>query len=620
MGLALALVAAACGGTSPGPSASSPTASGQPTRGGVLRTAISSFGFTGGFDPTDEYLGLAWDFYGAMLRNLVSYKHIGGAAGNALYPDLATSMPEISPDGLTYTFHLKSGIKFGPPVNREITSQDIAYAFERINDKNAGAEYGFYYDGVIKGMTGQVNGIKPVSGIETPDATTIIFHLTQPTGDFLYRLAMPATAPIPVEVAKCFPTGGGYGRFVISSGPYMIQGSQDLSLSQSCSQMVKNPISGFDPTKQLILVRNPNYAQSTDNLRSNYVNAIDIQVDANVSDIFNKVAAGTLDSSLADPPPTTTLTQYLTNPSKKPYLHSDSGDRTWYITMNLLTPPFDDVHVREAVNFIIDKAALQQAWGGPVFGQIATHIMPPIMLNNALTSSYDPYKTPGETGSLALAQAQMKLSKYDPKHDGKCDIASACTNIVMINRNYAPWSTMEPIVVQDLAKIGIQVVPRELETGAAYQTIDTTKNNIPIALNAGWGKDYADPFTFAQPLFGSAALIPVGNTNYSMVGVTSAIIKKQGLGVTIPKGLSVPSVDSLINQCEGQAGATRQQCWVNFDEYVMTKVVPWVPYLWATNLTITAPSLTKWVFDQFSGYISLTQVAVNNNISVSSLG
>jgi hypothetical protein len=76
-----------------------------------------------------------------------------------------------------------------------------------------------------------------------------------------------------------------------------------------------------------------------------------------------------------------------------------------------------------------------------------------------------------------------------------CDVA-ACKGLVMTNRNTPPWTDMESIVVQDMAKIGIGVVPRELETGAAYQTIQTVKNDIPIALNAGWGKDYADQYTF----------------------------------------------------------------------------------------------------------------------------
>jgi peptide/nickel transport system substrate-binding protein len=603
----LAIVATACGNST----SNSTSSGGQVHRGGVYRTAISSFGFTGGFDPTDEYLGLAWDFYGAMLRTLVTYRHVAGPAGNVLVADLATSVPQPADGGLTYTFHLKPGIMFGPPVSRPITSQDIAYAFERMDAKPEVAQYAFYFDGVVQGMSQHGGPPTPISGIDTPDASTIVFHLTKPTGDFLYRLALPATAPIPHEVAACFPTGGGYGRDVVSSGPYMIQGAQNVDIS-SCKAIT--PMSGFDPTTHLTLVRNPNYAQSTDSSsdRSNLVNGISVIVDSNVTDIFEKVQNASLDGSLADTPPAAIEQQYLTNPSLRPGYHSNSGDRTWYITMNLSTPPFDDIHVRKAVNDIIDKAGLLKVWGGPTHGQIATHIMPPTMLDNQLTSSFDPYATPGEAGSLTQAKQEMMLSKYDPKHDGMCDVA-ACKGLVMTNRNYPPWTDMESIVVQDLAKIGIGVVPRELETGAAYQTIQTVKNDISIALNAGWGKDYADPYTFAEPLFSSSSIIPSGNVNNSLVGLTRS--QSSSLGIGYPAG-GVPSVDTQIDGCEGMAGQARLTCWVNFDKFMMTNIVPWVPYLWATNITITAPSVTRYQFDQFSGYISLTQIAVNNKATV----
>ena len=73
------------------------------------------------------------------------------------------------------------------------------------------------------------------------------------------------------------------------------------------------------------------------------------------------------------------------------------GDRTNYFTMNLTQPPFDDVHVRKAMNWIMDKSALQKAWGGPIPGAIATHIVPPVLYNNGL-AEYDPYATPNNAG------------------------------------------------------------------------------------------------------------------------------------------------------------------------------------------------------------------------------
>ena len=94
--------------------------------------------------------------------------------------------------------------------------------------------------------------------------------------------------------------------------------------------------------------------------------------------------------------------------------------------MNLTQPPFDDIHVRQAMNFVIDREALRKAWGGPPAGAIATHIAPDAILGNKL-KGYAPYGAYGK-GDVAKAKAEMKLSKYDTNKDGICD-AKACKNI-----------------------------------------------------------------------------------------------------------------------------------------------------------------------------------------------
>ena len=609
--LTVALVAAACGGGGGGGKGTSAT---QAQRGGVFRTALDDFGLTGGFDPTGEYVSIAFNSFHALLRTLMATRFNGGTEGNKLYPDLAAGMPTISSDGLTYAFKLRSNSKFGPPLGRAITSRDIEYAFERINTAPLVAQYGSYYCGVIKGMDCAAKSVQRVTGIETPDDSTIVFHLEQPTGDFLYRLAMPATAPIPQEVGKCFTKAGDYGRFVISSGPYTIKGSEKLNTS-SCSAM--KPISGFDPSKKLIMVRNPNYNQSTDDLRSNNVDGIEITVDTNVNDIFNRVESGALDASYVNQPPKTILARYLTDPGKKKLLHADSSDQTWYITMNLGVPPFDDIHVRKAVNLVLDKAAILQAWGGAVWGQIATHIMPPTVLSNQLTQSYDPYGSGGFHGDLAKAQAEMKQSRYDTDKDGVCD-AAQCKNLVIVTRNVAPFTDMEPVVSNSLAKLGIEVKPRELATSAAYQTIQTVRNKIPIAMHPSWIKDYADPFTFAYVLFAGKAINPTGNVNYSLVGMTQK--QASDFGVQYPPE-TIPSVDTDVASCEKLAGndPARTTCWVNLDKKLMEQVVPWVPYLWSNNITIVTPTVTRYVYDQSSSYISLTQIAVSNKVDAATL-
>jgi len=364
LGSILLVVAAACTKSTGGGGGN--TTSAAPTKGGTYRSATSSFGFVGAFDPVGEYTAVGFEYYQMLLRTLLNYKGVAGADGLTPQPDLATDLGQVSSDGLTYTYHLKSGIKFGPPVNRDITSQDIKYAFERIDSKPLVAQYGFYYDGVIEGMAAHDGPPKDISGIETPDPQTIVFHLTTPTSDFPARLSLAATAPVPQEVAKCFTKpAGGYGNDIISSGPYMIQGADNVDIS-SCKSI--KPMSGYDPTAHLILVRNPNWDQSTDTLRKAYVDGLNMSIDSNVDDIFNKISQGSLDGSFYEIPPPTVLQKYATSSSLKQYMHIDPQNTTYYITMNLIVPPFDDVHVRKAVNWIIDKAAIQKAWGGAATG------------------------------------------------------------------------------------------------------------------------------------------------------------------------------------------------------------------------------------------------------------
>ena len=145
-------------------------------------------------------------------------------------------MPKPTNGGKTYTFHIKQGVMFSPPVNRQVTSADFVNAMERLANPKDGGQYSFYYT-VIKGWSAYAAGkAKTISGIKTPNASTIVFNLTAPTGDFLYRMAMPATGPQPAEVTKCFAgQPGKYGNDLISTAGYMIKGIDKVDISSCCS-------------------------------------------------------------------------------------------------------------------------------------------------------------------------------------------------------------------------------------------------------------------------------------------------------------------------------------------------------------------------------------------------
>jgi peptide/nickel transport system substrate-binding protein len=615
----VAMVGVACGGDDGGPGETGPDGqTGEVQTGGTYRIETDGIAYTSGGDPTGEYLGLSFGIFTNLLqRTLLSYYHTSGELGNSLAPDLAEDFPEVSGDGLTYTFRLKDGIMFGPPLSREITSADVEFAFRRMATEDVVAQYGFYYYGLIEGFElGDDPGPGGIPGIETPDEKTIIFHLTRIAPEFEFLMGMPATGPMPEEVAGCFDQAGEYGRFVVSSGPYMYEGTDQLDASSCEALEASGPISGFDPEDHSYFVRNPDYDAATDDpeVRANYVDRIEIDLNTNVADIYDKIERGELDGAVSSGnPPADVLQRYSTNEDLQPLLKAGNDDRTWYITMNLTVPPFDDINVRRAVNLVMDKASILQAWGGQISGDIATHIQPPNLTGGSPTGEeYDPFETPNQAGDLDAAMEAMRESEYDTDGDGLCD-APECSGLVMVNRNTSPWTESEPVVVDSLAQIGIEVDVREAEDH--YTIIQTVENEIPIAMNPGWGKDFPDSSSFVGFLFDGRGIACEGNFNYSLVGLTEEKAEECGIDF-----VEVPSVDADIDNCkqvalEGDVDATNE-CWIALDQKLTEEIIPWVPYLWPEVLTTIGPAVTAWEFDQFAGTTAFSKVAVDESAQV----
>jgi peptide/nickel transport system substrate-binding protein len=562
--------------------------------------------FDRNLDPTSEYTSMGFALLSNLLvRPLMNYRHVAGDKGNEVVPDLAAGMPEISQDGSTYRFTLRDGVRFGPPIDREVTSHDVAFALERLATPEAGARYGFYFSSAIEGMSRFSSGeASSISGIETPDDDTIVFHLTQPTGDFLKRLAMPAAAPIPREIGECFDSPG-YGRYLVATGPYMIKGS--ASIGTRCSELA--PASGFVPEKKLILVRNPAYDFATEDLsiRSASFRRYEMSVEPDISKIYKRLESGTVDIA-PSAPNLDVIRRYASRPGLRDNLHIESGDRIWYISMNLTQPPFDDVHVRRAASYIMDKDFLVRSWGGAMQGAVATHILPNAMLDGAL-EDYDPYPSRNHAGNLRRAAAEMKRSRYDTSGDGLCD-APACSGVLHIGRPSPPWSEMTGIIESSLRKIGIELETRPKED--AYSAIQRLPNNIPITSAPGWVKDYPDPYSFIGFLFDGRNIRRPANTNYAMVGFDRA--RAAELDLPAPDG-PVPSIDAGIDRCVATLDTDeRTECWAELDRRIMTEVVPWIPYLEANKLVVVSDAIAPYEFDQFSGEISFAHIGIDRSL------
>jgi peptide/nickel transport system substrate-binding protein len=577
--------------------------------GGTLNVGWEqAFNFTDNGDPTGEYLG---DWFGIadnlLVRTLIGYSHNAGGPGNLPVADIATSVPKPTNGGKTYTFSIKPGVMFSPPVSRQVVCNDFVNAMQRLANPKDGGEYAFYYT-VIKGWDSYASGkAKSISGIKCLSTSKIQFNLTAPTGDFLKRMAMPATGPQPAEVTKCFEgQAGKYGLDLISTAGYMYKGIDQVDIS-SCANL--KPASGYDGQTQMDLVRNPNYKQSTDPTRKNYVDEVRFLIDASNVDIYNKIDAGQFDMATSSIP-NNVLKKYATTPSLKSHFFQNSGDRTWYLTMNVTQPPFDDIHVRRAMNWVIDKASLRQTWGGPVVGDIANHIVPDSLFGGQL-ADYKPYRTPGDHGSATKAMKAMIGSKYADTH-GMC-VAKECKGILLIADARAVDPGMVSTIQQDAKKIGITFTVRTIN--GAYPTVQTVAKNVPISERPGWGKDYSDALTFFSPLFDGRTIIPTGNTNYSLLGITASQCKSMKVtGDCNPfnakTGLGVPSVNTQLDKCAVLIDPARTSCYEKLDKFMMTGVVPWVPWMWSKVTRITSSNVTHYQFDQFSTTPAYAMISV----------
>jgi ABC-type transport system substrate-binding protein len=364
-------------------------------------------------------------------------------------------------------------------------------------------------------------------------------------------------------------------------------------------------MSGFDQSTHITLVRNPNYIRDPGD-PPDYMSGFDMTVDPNVSDIFDKIERGQLDGPFSDPPPAAVVAQNV----GKSGFHSEPIYQSESITMNLTVPPFTDVHVRKAVQWVLDKAAIQKVLGGPEVATLPGHINP-AGFPGSLPASYNPYKTPGNAGSLSKARAEMRKSAFDPKHDGKCD-ASVCQNIIFIN--LPTWQAINPIVQTDLAKIGIGIKPRVLNTSQAFLALFNVKAQTPMSALGGGGVDYTGAYSFAGPNFASSAITgPSSCCNYAMVSMTKQEAKT--LGVPYPAG-GIPSVDNIVNRCDVLSGNKQNACFEQLDKVMMTKVAAWAPYLWGRSVVLTAPTVKSYVGDPWTGLMSIQQTKVSNGMTL----
>ena len=186
-----------------------------------------------GFDPI-----MADDLYsgreiGKIYEGLLEYHWL--KVPYELAPNLAEAMPEISKDGITYTFKIRKGVLFQDDAafpngkGRELEASDFVYSIKRLADSKTQANGWWILDGKLKGLNEwreknadlpATNYDEEVVGLKALDKYTLQFQLAKPFPQFLYALAMGFTAAVPKEVVAKY--GKEFINHPVGTGPYVL--------------------------------------------------------------------------------------------------------------------------------------------------------------------------------------------------------------------------------------------------------------------------------------------------------------------------------------------------------------------------------------------------------------
>jgi peptide/nickel transport system substrate-binding protein len=509
--IAAALLVAGCGSSDD----SAPEAS-------TLKVTFASFP-----DFMDPALSYTIEGLTAMSETyipLVTYARANGEAGTKLIPGLAKALPKITDGGRTYTLFLRKGLRYsdGTPVR----ASDFPATIERMIALNSPGT-AFFADvvGAEKFTKAKTGGIP---GIEADDKSgRIVIHLVQPRSTFSNELATLFAAPLPADTKRkdlsAEPPPG--------TGPYKIVST--------------HPGRGWEYRI------NPQWTKANGKLMpqipAGHYENIDVKVIHNTETAVNEVIAGKLDWMEAPPPPDRYHelserfegTQLLVSPQIDVY----------YFWMNTQEAPFDDVKVRQAVNYAVDPAALERIYGGLL--KSVQQVLPEAMPGHKTFRLY-PHD---------LKKAKEMIAAADP----------AERKVTVWTDDYTPNKQAGEYYEDVLREIGLQPTLKVLST-ANYTTV--IGNSSTPDLDTGWAAwymDYPHPNDYFQPQLSGESIAATANANYSR--------------------FSDPKIDREIAKLGTEPlGPPQEKAYARMDREVMEQA-PWAPFGTAEMITFVSSKI-----------------------------
>ncbi len=562
---AAALALAACTGSSGGGPGSSPAAgynaaitkvvSPSSHKGGTLTFADS--GAPDSTDPGNTSYPFMWNLARLYTMPLMTYKSCPRQCGLQVVPDLATAPGVVSPDGLTWTYHLQRGVKF--ENGTAVTSADVKYAVERTFARSVLPNGPSYFQLLLGGNAATYPGpyqdrrknLMGLTAVQTPDATTIVFHLARPFADFNYVAAIPQTAPVP----PASDTGANYQLHPISTGPYKFQ--------------------NYRLGKQLTMVPNQDWQAPTDRSARQLASRIVVNWNMNTGDIGRGLLAGDVDVDLAGTGvPAAVQARILSSAALKASSDDPVNGFAWFAYLNTVVRPMNDVHCRMAVEYAASKTSQQAAYGGPVAGgDIASTVAPPNVLGYQHFDYYEAAAKPG--GDLARARAQLTLCGHP--NGFSTGIAYRSDRPREVRAAQSLQAALRRAGIR-LSLHGSPSATYFSDTAGAPQYVHQHKLGI---LLGGWVPDWPDGYAFFDLITAGGTISPAGNTNIAE--------------------LRDPRVNSLLARMATTNDATRRDSYTaQIDSRVM-KDAAILPEVYARSLLYRSPNLTNVYVQPYYG-------------------